>query len=95
MKGGHVYALWEEIILQKKKTKRNKNKLLTGIMCSMRILLFGCMYRKLSVVSEEDLADNAARSNKTNPEIPPWKKEYLEKKKDHQVSLMVERYLYP
>ncbi|PVD23356.1 hypothetical protein C0Q70_16624 [Pomacea canaliculata] len=37
-----------------------------------------------ALVSEEDLADNAARSNKTNPEIPPWKKEYLEKKKDHQ-----------
>ncbi|KAK7484102.1 hypothetical protein BaRGS_00024714 [Batillaria attramentaria] len=39
---------------------------------------------KLSVVSEEEQTQELKNSDKTNPDLPPWKKEYLEKKKTRQ-----------
>ncbi|XP_076462240.1 mitogen-activated protein kinase kinase kinase 1-like isoform X2 [Babylonia areolata] len=39
--------------------------------------------RKLSVVSEEDQTQDK-NTQKTEPEIPPWRQEYLEKKKTRQ-----------
>ncbi|KAL8586779.1 hypothetical protein ACOMHN_061292 [Nucella lapillus] len=40
--------------------------------------------RKLSVVSEEDQAQDKNTSKKNDPDIPPWRQEYLEKKKTRQ-----------
>lgn len=55
------------------------------------IMITECVFfvcRKLSVVSEEDQNQESKKSKETEhseQKIPPWRQEYLEKKKDRQV----------